>query len=160
MNRLILLLAPALLLTLAACGGSSESVATDQPTATATATTASTATAAPTGGDVTAAPTGDGSTAAPTSTGDSPSELPELPPNTIAVSPYKVFAPDAVGLSILYTAQINAEIPEGATTYWYTYVDGEWQQLQQAYVTGLREQQAQGSFDATPKNLVVLAVLS
>jgi hypothetical protein len=33
-------------------------------------------------------------------------------------------------------------------------------QLQEAYITGLRELQAQGRFDSTPADFIVLAVTS
>jgi hypothetical protein len=150
MYRLLLGLAPALLLTLAACGGGSETVATD--------TTTTAATAAPTGDGATAEPTGgETATAAPN---DGSTSMPDLPAGTVAVSEYHIFPPTDDQSSILFTADITQTIPDGAKTYWYTYVGGQWQQLQEAYISGIRTKTAQGSFDVTPKNLIVLAVTS
>ncbi len=163
MQRLLLVFAPAfvVLILFAACGGGSSTTTTTTPagattaaSATAAATTVAT-TAATTSGEATSSPAG---SSTPAST--DPTALPDLPPSTKAVSDFHVFPPAGGQGSILYTASITQAIPDGAPTFWYTYDSGQWQQLQPAYVTGLREQQAQGSFDVTPKNLVVLAVTS
>ena len=84
-----------------------------------------------------------------------PATRPDLPPGTNAVSDYHVF-PNPGGPSILYTANITTPVASDATAYWYSYQNGQWVKLQQAYVTGLREQQVQGSFDTTPPDLIVL----
>jgi len=156
MQRLLLGFAPALVLILfAACGGGSNTTTTTSPTGTtAAATTVAAATTAATAAD-TATDTGGASTT-PAETG-APATMPDLPPGTNAVSDYHVF-PNPGGPAILYTANITTPVSSDATAYWYSYQNGQWVKLQQAYVTGLREQQAQGSFDTTPPDLIVLVL--
>ena len=84
--------------------------------------------------------------------------MPDLPPGTVALTEYHIFPPAADQSSILFTLPVTQTPPSGAKTYWYTYSGGKWTQLQEAYITGLRELQAQGSFDTTPDDLIVLAV--
>jgi hypothetical protein len=158
MQRLLLGFAPAfvVLILFAACGGGSSTTTTTAPTGTiaaasttvAATTTAATATAS-------ATDTGGASTT-PADTGASATR-PDLPPGTNAVSDYHVF-PNPGGPAILYTANITTPVSSDATAYWYSYQNGQWMKLQQAYVTGLREQQVQGSFDTTPPDLIVLVL--
>ena len=155
MQRLLLVFAPAILVLIlfGACGGGSSATTTTAPTGTAAASaTASAATTAATAAS-TATNTG-GASATPADTGV-PSTLPDLPPGTSAVSEYHVF-PNPGGPSILYTANITTPVSNDAAAYWYSYQNGQWVKLQQAYITGLREQQVQGSFDTTPPDLIVL----
>jgi hypothetical protein len=163
MKRLLLALAPAfvVLLLFAACGGGSSTTTTAPAGTTAAAsTTAAAATTAATATGTATDTGGANASATPADTGAAPATMPDLPPGAIALTEYHVFPPTADQSSILFTLPVTQAPPDGAKTYWYTYDNGQWQQLQPAYVTGLREQQAQGSFDATPKNLVVLAVTS
>jgi hypothetical protein len=161
MQRLRLVFAPAfvvLLLLLAACGGGGSSTPTTAPAGTtaptSTTPTASTTAAATATG--TATDTG-GASATPADTGGAPTTMPDLPAGATAVSEYHVF-PNPGGPSILYTANITTPVSSDATAYWYSYQNGQWLKLQQAYVTGLREQQVQGSFDTTPPDLIVLVL--
>jgi hypothetical protein len=158
MQRLLLGFAPAfvVLILFAACGGGSSTTTTTSPAGTtATASTTAAATAAATAAGTA---TGGGASATPADTG-APATLPDLPPGTNAVSDYHVF-PNPGGPSILYTANITTPVSSDATAYWYSYQNGQWVKLQQAYITGLREQQVQGSFDSTPPDLIVLVVTS
>ena len=158
MKRLLLVFAPAfvVLILFAACGGGSSTTTTTAPTGTtAASTTVATATTAATGAG-TATDTG-GASATPADTGGAPATMPDLPAGATAVSEYHVF-PNPGGPSILYTANITTPVSSDATAYWYSYQNGQWLKLQQAYVTGLREQQVQGSFDTTPPDLIVLVL--
>jgi hypothetical protein len=152
MQRLLLVFAPAfvVLILLAACGGGSSTTTTTTPAGT-TAAASTTAAAATTA--ATAAGTA-------TDTGAAPATMPDLPPGATALTEYHVFPPTADQTSILFTLPVTQAPPDGAKTYWYTYSGGKWTQLQEAYITGLRELQAQGSFDITPPDLIVLAVTS
>jgi hypothetical protein len=155
MQRLLLGFAPAFLVPIlfAACGGGSSATTTTAPTGTNPAsTTVAAATTAATSAD-TPTDTGGASTT-PADTG-APATRPDLPPGTNAVSDYHVF-PNPGGPSILYTASITTPVSSDVVAYWYSYQNGQWVKLQQAYVTGLREQQVQGSFDTTPPDLIVL----
>ena len=157
MKRLLLGFAPAfvVLILFAACGGGSSATTTTAPTGTtAASTTVAAATTAATGAG-TPTQTG-GANTTPADTGV-PATRPDLPPGTNAVSDYHVF-PNPGGPSILYTANITTPVASDATAYWYSYQNGQWVKLQQAYVTGLREQQVQGSFDTTPPDLIVLVI--
>jgi hypothetical protein len=155
MQRLLLVFAPAfvVLILFAACGGSSSTTTTTAPTGT-TAATSSTVATATTAATASGTATDTGASKTPADTG-APATRPDLPLGTNAVSDYHVF-PSPGGPSILYTANITTPVASDATAYWYSYQNGQWVKLQQAYVTGLREQQVQGSFDTTPPDLIVL----
>jgi hypothetical protein len=158
MKRLLLGFAPALMVLIlhAACGGGSSTTTTTAPTGTTAASTTATATTAGTATDT----GGANASATPADTGAAPATMPDLPPGAIALTEYHVFPPTADQSSILFTLPVTQAPPDGAKTYWYTYSGGQWTQLQEAYITGLRELQAQGSFDTTPADLIVLAVTS
>jgi hypothetical protein len=163
MKRLLLGFPPALvvLILFAACGGGGGTTTTNAPAGTtaAASTTAAATTAATAAG--TATDTGGANASAtPTDTGAAPATMPDLPPGTIALTEYHVFPPTGDPISVLFTLPVTQAPPDGAKTYWYTYSGGKWTQLQEAYITGLRELQAQGSFDSTPADLIVLAVTS
>jgi hypothetical protein len=162
MQRLLLAFAPAfvVLILFAACGGGGSTTTTTAPTGTTAATTTAAASTAATATGTATDTGGANASATPADTGAAPATMPDLPPGAIALTEYHVFPPTADQSSILFTLPVTQAPPDGAKTYWYTYSGGKWTQLQEAYITGLRELQAQGSFDTTPADLIVLAVTS